>query len=279
MKKHWRLRVVALPALVVGALAIGACGDDDDEPEKVAIEATGNGQQVKYTAPSEVQAGPVELEFTNSTQKESDAQLIKIEGEYTEDQVIDELGKAVEGQAVAEWFKAAGGAGTTGPGETNTATQELEAGTYYIVGQDRPQTPLTTFTVTEDGGGEVEEPDAKVTAQEYSFSGEGLKSGQQEILLDNAGAQWHHFIAAPIAEGRTLEDVKAFAGPGQPPQGPPPIDQEGGFESTVLEGGTSQVISADLKPGKWAFLCFISDKQGGPPHVAKGMISEVTVED
>ena len=33
----------------------------------------------------------------------------------------------------------------------------------------------------------------------------------------------------------------------------------------------------DLKPGKYALLCFISDRQGGPPHIAKGMITEATV--
>ncbi len=31
-------------------------------------------------------------------------------------------------------------------------------------------------------------------------------------------------------------------------------------------------------PGKYAFCCFIADQQGGPPHVVKGMVSEVAVE-
>ena len=278
MKKLWRRRVVTLSALALAALAVGACGDDE-EPEKVAIEATGSGQEVKFTVPAEVKAGATEIEFTNSTQRENDAQLIRIEGEYSEDEVIGELGKAIEGQPVQDWFKAGGGVGATKPGETKTVTQELEAGTYYVVGRGEPAPPLPKITVSDDGGGELEEPDAKVTAQEYSFSGEGLKSGQQEVLLDNAGGQWHHFIAAPIAEGKTLEDVKAFAQEEGQPQGPPPIDEQSGFESTVLEGGTSQIVDVDLKPGKYAFLCFISDKQGGPPHVAKGMVSEVTVEE
>ena len=33
----------------------------------------------------------------------------------------------------------------------------------------------------------------------------------------------------------------------------------------------------ELKAGKYAFVCFISDRAGGPPHVAKGMINEVVV--
>ncbi len=34
----------------------------------------------------------------------------------------------------------------------------------------------------------------------------------------------------------------------------------------------------ELKKGKYVPVCFISDRKGGPPHVAKGMISEATVE-
>jgi hypothetical protein len=37
-------------------------------------------------------------------------------------------------------------------------------------------------------------------------------------------------------------------------------------------------LRADLeKPGKYALLCFVSDRKGGPPHVAQGMLAEITV--
>ncbi len=39
------------------------------------------------------------------------------------------------------------------------------------------------------------------------------------------------------------------------------------------------MVDVDLtKSGKYAALCFIPDRQGGPPHVAKGMVSELTVK-
>ena len=38
------------------------------------------------------------------------------------------------------------------------------------------------------------------------------------------------------------------------------------------------MVNLDLKKGKYALVCFIPDRQGGPPHVAKGMVSEATVE-
>lgn len=48
--------------------------------------------------------------------------------------------------------------------------------------------------------------------------------------------------------------------------------------TTVLDGGAKQVTQLELaKPGKYALLCFIQDRAGGPPHIAKGMIAEVDV--
>ena len=43
-------------------------------------------------------------------------------------------------------------------------------------------------------------------------------------------------------------------------------------------GGFSQSVKFEGGPGKYVFFCFVADKGGGPPHVAKGMVSEVTVE-
>ena len=34
----------------------------------------------------------------------------------------------------------------------------------------------------------------------------------------------------------------------------------------------------DLRQGRYALICFISDRQGGPSHAAKGMVRVVDVE-
>ncbi len=47
--------------------------------------------------------------------------------------------------------------------------------------------------------------------------------------------------------------------------------------TSVLDGGESLVTDLDLKKGKNVLLCFISDRAGGPPHVAKGMVAEVDI--
>jgi len=40
----------------------------------------------------------------------------------------------------------------------------------------------------------------------------------------------------------------------------------------------AQNITLDLKAGSYAVICFISDRKGGPPHVARGMIKELIVK-
>jgi hypothetical protein len=48
--------------------------------------------------------------------------------------------------------------------------------------------------------------------------------------------------------------------------------------TAALEGGDSQIAELNLTSGKYAFICFISNRGGGPPHAAMGMIKEVVVE-
>jgi len=63
-----------------------------------------------------------------------------------------------------------------------------------------------------------------------------------------------------------------------PPSGPPPIDFENGFTTAVIDGGIEQVTDLELKKGKYAMICFIQDRKGGPPHVMQGMIAEANVQ-
>jgi len=95
------------------------------------------------------------------------------------------------------------------------------------------------------------------------------------VLFDNKGGQPHFVVGLPMNTGATIEDVRTFF---KEEKGKPPFTEEGGFDSAISEGKGKQVINLNLKKGKYALACFIPDRQGGPPHVAKGMISEATVE-
>ena len=57
-------------------------------------------------------------------------------------------------------------------------------------------------------------------------------------------------------------------------QGPPPgtpEPQEAAFGG-VFEVGGGSLVNFDAKRGRtYAFVCFVQDRAGGPPHAAKGM--------
>lgn len=82
--------------------------------------------------------------------------------------------------------------------------------------------------------------------------------------------------AAPIKPGKTIEDVREYA---KTEKGEDPTEKDGTFETAILDGGVAQVVDLDFKrPGKYVLLCYVPDREGGPPHLVKGMISEGVVD-
>lgn len=57
-------------------------------------------------------------------------------------------------------------------------------------------------------------------------------------------------------------------------------DDQGGDEEGAKgnDGGIAQNISLDLPAGRYAVLCFLSDRDGGKSHAEQGMLQELTVE-
>jgi hypothetical protein len=272
--------LAALAALF--ACALTACGDDDDDggggeaaaPKQAVFELSGSGKELTMKGPKSVEGGVVELQFTNSTKKESDAQLVRLKGDHTAKEALAAANAwAGEGKPLADWFVLAGGVGTTEPSGSGTAIQELEPGSYVAV--STATNAFTEFEVTEgDGDAELPETSARVGAAEYSFESTGLEGGTVRVTVENVGKEPHFVAASKLKPGKTLADAKEFV---RTEKGPPPIDFEETWDTSAIEGGVKQVVEADLKPGKYALFCWIPDRAGGPPHAIKGMISEAVV--
>ena len=128
-----------------------------------------------------------------------------------------------------------------------------------------------------DGGGSLPSADTTITAKEYGFDVGDLKPGVNEIRFENDGKEIHHVVAAPIAPGSTIDDVRTFFQTEGEPTGPPPVDFESAAQTAVVDSGKALVTTFNLQAGKYAFVCFIQDRQGGPPHFTQGMLQEVTV--
>lgn len=280
MIRPTRVSIRALAFAALAAFALSACGDSDDSAQSLSFEFSGDGMAAKFSGPESADSGEAEISFANETKGEAELQLIRVDGDHSAEDVVEGLKDASSGKPFPDWFFAGGGVPGIGAGESRTVTQVLEPGTYYTAnlegGPPNPES-MIAIEVTGDESDEELEADATVKAFEYNFEDEGLQAGENQIAFQNHGAQPHHLIVAPIKGDATIEEVeKAFA---SKDGGQPPLDEKGIQTATaVIEGGESQLVDVDLKPGRYAFLCFISDRQGGPPHVAKGMVKEVDIK-
>lgn len=259
------------------AASFVACGDE--EAEKLSFKLNSQGKGTTISGPTSAESGLAEITLENNAKGEGELQLIRVEGDRSAEEVAEGLGEAIKGQPFPEWFFAGGGVGTTPAGESQTVSQVLEPGTYYAVDSEgNPGPPeagsLAVLKVSGEESGDEVEADDTVAAFEYGFEADELPAGKTEISFENSGAQPHHLIAAPLEGNSTAEDVERFF---ETEKGKPPLSEGDGVTTTVIEGGESQLVTVDLKPGRYALFCFISDREGGKPHALKGMVDEVEV--
>ena len=285
-------RVMLAAVAVAAAAPMSGCGSDSDEPDEVVRPAAvtladadpASGAYV-IEARRPVSSGAVRISVRNPGTKERGAQLIRVEGEHDVAEAFAALNDVREGSAMPTWLRWAGGIGVIRPGASVTFTVDLAPGSYYAVDRSFQGKSAQLASLGERARLDVRQagapapmttPVTAITATEYAYRTSGLAASDDDVLLENRGKQPHDFVLSPIVKGRTLEDVKAFA-TGEDESGPPPVDFENEVISGVLDGGSKQTMRLGLKPGRYALICFASDRRGGPPHVARGMVTEVTV--
>jgi len=275
----------ALVLIVAASVGPAARGNDVREkqaaPARFAVTATEAGKQLRLSVPKSVAAGLVTITLTNRGKAFHEAQLIRIDQGHTPRDALKVI--AAEGAPSPGWIHPAGGTGPAPPGGKRSATQRLRPGNYIVY--DAPfqnegqglKFGVASFKVEgEADGADLPTAAAKIEAYEYGFRVSGLTAGKNTIEFSNIGREPHHVIAVPYRPGATLAKVrKAFRRDGG---AEPPLDFEHTSYTARIAGGTKQITELALgKPGKYALLCFVSNRKGGPPHVAQGMIAEITV--
>ena len=282
-----RAGFAGMAMVAVLGLAGAGCGSDDDEaggggggqgqaakPSRLAIEVSGSAKQPTISVPKSVEGGVVEIELANSAKGTHGAQLIGATDGHTPQEAL-QAGNAwgENGKPLPEWVIPAGGVGSVPSGQTATVTQELPPGKYVVVDLDSDANAELEVTGS-SGAGELASDGGSIEATEYAFSSTGLKAGKSRVLFGNPGSEPHFIAGIGIKPGSTIDDVRKFF---RTEKGQPPIDESRNFNTAVIAGGAEQSVDVELEPGKYALLCFVPDRAGGPPHVVKGMISEAEV--
>lgn len=280
-------KATALAAVAALALGAAACGDDEPDneggkvdtgsadPPTLQFTVAEQGKKATLKGPAEAKSGVTKISLRNQGKKPHEAQIVRIEGDQSSEEVIETL--LSDDAKIPEWIQDGGGVGTTAPGRTGDVIQDLAPGRW--VAFDGEAEVATEFTVTdEESDAEFPETEASITAKDYSFETSGLKAGDNVITFENTGKELHHAGIVPINPGASFAEVRKFMSEEGESEGKPPVDFRKAVFTAVLDGGIKQVTRIPMEAGKYAFVCFIPDRAGGPPHVAKGMINEVEVK-
>ena len=300
MPRPGRRRYPATAALFVAltTLVLAACGEDDDEdtsskpskpaPTTLSITTTDLGKRkFRMDAPKSIEGGLVKVNFRNAGKTPHEAQLIRLEGGHTVQEVLEKLRS--DEQEIPDWVRFEGGVASTRPGQTGTATVRLPAGDYAVIdtGQDGPPPSafgaLAELKVRGDNGGKVEDTGTRIVGKDkgrerHEFTTSNLRPGKTQLTFDNTGKEVHHVVGFPFRGNATLADVKkALAEEGEP-TGPPPVDFENGFNTSTVEGKRKLTTEVTLVKGRYALVCFLTDRDGkGKSHFQDGMLEEVDV--
>ena len=229
------------------------------------------GGNFRYRTAQSVRGGLVEIRLRNRGDVPHKAQLWRIDGDHT----VAEALRIRHPQP--DWLRTAGGVGLTAPGATSRTLQALPAGRYYAAGTLGEPGAVAAFTVTApQAAPQPPRAPARIEALDFSFRASGLRAGRNSVDFDNTGHEPHHAFLTPMREGAQLADVRRFFNT-RSSTGPPPVDSERISETVVLEGGARQVTQLELDAGRYAVICFVRGRHGGPRHLELGMINEVRV--
>ncbi len=288
---------------VLAVLFVGACGDDDDDAEAkttttkkavavdkptVAEPVAINTVEYAFQAPDSIKAGLVELNFTNKGKEAHLAGLAKLnEGQTFDDAKAFFMSSGPP--AGPPPFVEYGGNPTADPGLGGTMTLDLPAGDYVLFCPlPAPDgTPhmvkgmLRALEVTPGKAGTLPEASAgRFTAVDFKIGGLGivkpnLEVGTNQVSLHNSGKQLHEINLVQLADGKTIDDLVAWAAK---EEGPPPASFQSG--AAILPEGTVNTTLVLGRGKTYAFVCIIPDELGdGAPHIIKGMYTETfTVE-
>ncbi len=233
-----------------------------------------------FEMPSSMPAGLTTIRFSNKGKELHHIYLVKVDkGKKPE----DVLAFFKAGGPPPKWMKPVGGPNAPAPGEETVFTSTLEAGDYValcvIPSPGGPPhvmkgmiKPITVTASARKAAAPV--ADITLTLSDYNFAfSKPLSPGKHVIAVRNTGKQPHEFFMAQLMPGKSPMDMAKFA---ENPVGVSPGKPMGGI--TDIVPGDVVYLQVDLPKAEFAFMCFTPDMKDGKPHLAHGMIQQISVK-
>ncbi|MBL0939164.1 MAG: hypothetical protein IBJ03_09730 [Gemmatimonadaceae bacterium] len=231
-----------------------------------------------FEMPASIPAGLTTLRLTNKGKELHHVYLVKVDAGKTANDVV---GWFKAGGPPPAWMKPVGGPNAAVG--ASLFTTNLEAGKYVALCViPSPGGPphvmkgmVKEFTVAPSNRKAVTPTaDITLTLSDYALEfNKPLTAGKHIVAVKNNGQQPHEFFFAKLNPGKTPMQMAMFA---EKPEGAPPGMPMGGI-TDILPGATVY-IEIDVQKGEYGFMCFTPDKKDGKPHLAHGMIKQISVK-
>ena len=283
-----KMSLIATAAAVVLAACVAGeskqQGGEDEAPAAGRINqlTIKTRDYVFYDMPDTITAGATEIRLENAGPELHHVQLVRLEEGKTVDDLLTAV-KAGPGPLPA-WAVDVGGPNTPVPSGVSTTLVDFEAGNYAIVCVIPSRDGVPHFmkgmvrgltVVSNKSAAMMPAADIVLTLRDYSFEfDQPITSRVKTIRVENAAQQSHEALLVALEEGKSVSDLLAWL---EHEQGPPPGRPLGG--TTAFAQGEVNIINVDIKPGKYALICFVPDATDGQPHIAHGMVREFTVTE
>jgi hypothetical protein len=273
--------------LVAGLVLGVACAKPAPQaagPNVVTITAT----DYAFSVPDTIPAGLTTLRLVNRGKELHHASLVRLKDGKTIADFQSGLQAAMQSHAPPPpWISFVGGPNALTPGDTGTATQTLEPGSYVFVcwipsPDGTPHIMKGMMHAMVVRAGPAAAPAAtefaagfsmKLTDYDFVLSAP-LTAGTHTIRVENTGLQPHEIVITALPPGKGLQDFIAWEKGGE--KGPIPTGKWlGGV--VALDAGGHAHFTATFTPGNYLLLCFWPDAKDGKPHIVHGMAKQIAV--
>jgi len=275
------MHIRGLPRLILPALLLAACGKTEPPAEQAAAAPPPAPNMVHVTAtdyafqaPDTLPSGVTTFHLMNEGKEPHHVVLVKLA--FADFQKTNLAGPLPPDLVVL------GGPNAAPPGGTAEATVDLTPGGYTLVclipaadGQLHMMKGMARPLVVTQGSSTAAMPVADITVKlsDYAFEITGpLTAGRHVVRVEDAGPQMHELVFLKLEPGKTVQQAVAWL---EKPEGPPPGSLING--ASPMTAGVVNTTTVDLSAGEYGLVCFVSDSKDGKPHIAHGMIKQITV--
>jgi hypothetical protein len=288
--------LLARCAGLAGIAAVAACSGSDipktdqadavpaPPPTTATVPTVVNvtAREYAFDVPQRIPAGVTTFRFLAKGKEPHHGIMVRLDDGKTFQDLAEALKK--EGPPPT-WAHMDGGMMIGDPDAGSMVTMSLTPGKYALIcfipaADGMPHMAkgmVAPIEVTPATGPPAPEPDADVVISLADFDfqiSEPLTPGEHVIRVETAPGQPHELVLVQLGEGVTPQQVVATE-MGQIKGPRPSYTYAGGV--APMEPGRHAYMHVNLKPGNYALICFIPDGKDGKPHLAHGMLKQITV--